>query len=246
MTKPFTLLQISDCHLLADPKGRYRGQSPDECLQRLSPAMAAFKPDGLVLTGDVAEDGSSEAYERAIDALIGLAPKRAVIPGNHDDPDHMFDIFDAAGFAQRQVVTWGGWAVALLDSVQPNDPAGALSPTEYQLLEDAQTLALPTLVFLHHPPMAVGSPWIDRYALNAPEPFIEAVGLGQVQAVGFGHVHQVFSEHRGGVQYLSAPATSVNSQPDRDSFTPDPTGPKARWYRLWPNGRWASGVISAG
>lgn len=246
MTPPFTLLQISDCHLLADARGEYRGQHPDQGLQRLIPAMRAFKPDGLVLTGDVAEDGSAEAYHRAIEYVGDLAPKRAVIPGNHDEPELMSQVFSAAGFDQCRVCQWGGWAIALIDSTLANDPAGALSPDQYQVLANAQALGLPTVVLIHHPPVSVGSPWIDRYALKDPEAFIEALDPATVKAVGFGHVHQVYSEHHCGIQFLSAPASSVNAQPEMARFTPDPTGPKARWYRLWPDGRWATGIISAG
>ena len=246
MNAPFTLLQISDCHLLEDPSGEYRGQNPDQCLSRLLPAMEAFNPDGMVLTGDVAEDASPDAYRRAIALLDGLAPNRAAIPGNHDDPELLNEMFSAAKFATQSVIEWGGWAVALIDSTLPNDPAGALSRDQQELLVQAQQRGLPTLVFIHHPPVTVDSPWIDRYALKAPETLIAALDPNRVRAVGFGHVHQVYSEHLNGIQYLSAPATSVNAQPNMAQFTPDPTGPKARWYRLWPNGRWASGVISAG
>lgn len=244
--KPFTLLQVSDCHLLEDPDGLYRDQSPDQCFQRLLPALKAIRPDGIVVTGDVAEDGSAAAYERATELLSGLCATIAYLPGNHDDVDVMSKVFGQAGYQDGPILDWGGWSVVLLNSVIPDDPAGELAEDQWSILDQAQALKKPTVVFVHHPPMAVGSPWIDKYPLRSPERLMTALDPQWVKAVGFGHIHQPFSEYRDGIQYLSAPATSVNSQVGMEKFTVDPTGPKARWYRLWPEGRWATGVISAG
>lgn len=246
MSPPFTLLQISDCHLTQDPAGLYRAQSPDQCLQALLPAMRAMRPDGMILTGDIAEDGSREAYQRVVSHLEGLAKQKAFIPGNHDDVDVMTEVLVQSGYEPGPVLTWGGWSLVLLNSTIPNDPAGELSDEQLSVLEQAHEQQCPALVFVHHPPMAVGSPWIDRYPLRQPERLMSALDAQWVRAVCFGHIHQSFSAFVDGIQYLSAPATSVNSQGEYEKFTVDPTGPKARWFRCWPEGRWATGVISAG
>lgn len=243
---PFTLLQISDCHLLDDPAGLYRDQSPDRNLLSLLPALKRLKPDGVVITGDVAEQGGRAAYERVVSYLEGFCHHIAYIPGNHDDRSVMTEIFGAAGYDAGPVVNWGGWRGILLDSVVDGDPSGTLGADDLSQLKKLGESEEPTLVFVHHPPMAVGSAWIDRYPLTNGEAFMDCLDAASVKAVSFGHVHQVFVQNRQGIQYLSAPATSVNSQAGFDRFTVDPTGPKARWFKLWPEGRWASGVISAG
>lgn len=243
---PFTLLQLSDAHFLADPEGHYRDQNPDACLARLKPALEALKPDGLLLTGDMAEDGSRAAYERVVMHLEGLAPRVGWIPGNHDDMNEMRSVFEAAGYDSGPLLQWGGWRLALLNSVMENDPAGELDQHQLSLLDQLGQDPQPTLVFVHHQPILVDSPWIDRFALRSPEKLIERLDPEWARAVAFGHVHQIFSAIHEGVQYLSAPATSVNSQAQMERFTIDPTGPKARWFRLMPEGRWATGVISAG
>ena len=244
--KPFTLLQVSDCHLTDDPNGLYRDQSPDACLQKLLPALKATRPDGLILSGDVAEEGGRDAYERAAAYLDGLAPMQTWIPGNHDDRDIMEEVFMAHGYSKGPVLEWGEWRVILLDSVLDQEPSGWLGDQSIELLTKESQSNQPTFVFVHHQPLLVGSHWIDRYPLKNGEALMAAIDSSWVKAVAFGHVHQVFSEVRDGIQYLSAPATSVNSQSGFDSFTTDPTGPKARWFKWWPDGRWATGVISAG
>jgi Icc protein len=94
--------------------------------------------------------------------------------------------------------------------------------------------------------VAVDSPWIDKYPLMKPEQLWARLDETMVRFVAFGHVHQAFSGAMNGIACLSAPSTVANSQSGMKRFTLDPTGPKARWFRLWPDGRWLSGIVSAG
>lgn len=245
MTRPFTLLQLSDCHLPADPALPYRGQNADAQLQRLLPACRLLNPDGVVLSGDVAEDGSAGAYRRAVALLLDLAPRAAWIPGNHDEPGLMGEIFAAAGYQSGPLLDWGGWQIVLLDSTLGDRPEGRLDDERLQPL-DRLTTAQPALVFVHHQPLPVDSAWIDKYALQEPERLWARLDPAVVKIVTFGHVHQAFNGQHQGIACLSAPSSVANSQPGMARFTHDPTGPKARWFRLWPDGRWLSGIVSAG
>jgi Icc protein len=245
MSQAFTLLQLSDSHLSADPAAEYRGQNADAGLLSLLPACRLLAPDGVVLSGDVAEDGSAAAYRRAAQIIEGLAPRTAWIPGNHDDRGRMAEVFGSAGFEAGPVLEWGGWRIMLLDSARPNRPEGHLDDERLAPLADLPADG-PALVFVHHQPVAVDSPWIDKYPLVEPERLWARLDPRTVRAVAFGHVHQVFSGEHQGIACLSAPSTVANSQPGMARFTLDPTGPKARWYRLWPDGRWFTGIVSAG
>ena len=245
MSKPFTLLQLSDCHLSADPAAEYRGQDADATLSSLLPACRQLAPEGVVLSGDIAEDGSAEAYRRVGRMIDGLAPRTAWIPGNHDDRSLMAEHLDGAGFEAGPLLDWGGWQIVLLDSAVPNRPEGHLDAERLAPLDGLEA-GRPALVFVHHQPLAVDSPWIDKYPLIEPERLWARLDPAIVKAVAFGHVHQAYSGERNGIACLSAPSTVANSQPGMARFTHDPTGPKARWFRLWPDGRWLSGLVSAG
>ena len=245
MSLPFTVLQLSDCHLSADPAAEYRGQNADATLQSLLPACRLLGPDAVVLSGDVAEDGAMDAYRRAAAMIDGLAPSTAWIPGNHDDPAVLAEVFGAAGFSAGPLLDWGGWQIVLLDSTVPDRPEGQLDDARLAPLQ-ALRPERPALVFVHHQPLPVGSPWIDKYPLIEPERLWQRLDPQIVRIVAFGHVHQAFSGMKDGIACLSAPSTVANSQPGMARFTHDPTGPKARWFRLWPDGRWLSGIVSAG
>jgi 3',5'-cyclic-AMP phosphodiesterase len=240
-----TLLQLTDCHLAEDPAQSYRGQNADANLKSLLPACRALAPDAVVLTGDLADDASPAAYQRLVEIVDGLADCIAWLPGNHDDRAVMTEIFDAAGFQAGPVLDWGGWQIALLDSAVPDRPEGHLDKTRLAPL-DSLKADQPALVFVHHQPLPVGAPWIDKYGLVEADQLWEKLAGTPVRAVGFGHVHQNFVGRHQGIACLATPSSVANSQSQTEKFTPDPTGPKARWFRLADDGRWQSGLLSAG
>jgi Icc protein len=241
----FTLLQLTDCHLLEDPAADYRGQNPQANLERLLPACRALRPDGIVLTGDVADDASPEAYRRVAERMADLAPAIAWLPGNHDERDAMAAVFEPAGFKAGPLLHWGDWEIALLDSAVPDRPEGHVDDERLAPL-DRLSGEHPALVFIHHQPLPVNAPWIDKYRLLNAERLWQRLDAESVRAIGFGHVHQAFIGEKNGIACLSAPSTAVNSQAATETFTLDPTGPKARWYRLKTDGRWQTGLISVG
>src|ERR1700750_2602998 len=80
--KPFLLLQISDTHLGAD----WHGVEPDECLLRAVEAILELpqRPDALVISGDLTQNGAPEEYERVCQLVAPLDLPPHVLPGNHD------------------------------------------------------------------------------------------------------------------------------------------------------------------
>ncbi|MEN1728073.1 MAG: metallophosphoesterase [Pseudomonadota bacterium] len=244
----FTLIQISDCHFSADPIAVYRNENPDRNLARLQVGIEAMAPDGLVLTGDISEDGSIESYERVAAQVEGWAPLRAWLPGNHDHKDHMAEVLTEPDFMAGPVLDWGGWRLVLLDSAYGDRGDGMVDDARLAPLSAVRTDTSdrPALAFIHHQPVPVNASWIDQYGMANSELLWDRLAETRVRALGFGHVHQAFKGEKNGIVCLSAPSTVANSQAEMEVFTPDPTGPKARWYRLHDDGRWQTGLISAG
>lgn len=241
------LLQISDCHLSADPDADYRGQSPDLNLIRFSSAVRAFMPDWLILTGDLSEDGSAASYRRLSEWLIQFEINVAWLPGNHDDRSTMAPIFDAHGFEPGPILETGAWQLALLDSAWPGRPEGELDDDRLKVL-DGLDANRPTGVFVHHHPLPV-SKWIDRVKLEHAERLWQRLeSLPALEFVAFGHVHQRFRVTRQrneqiAVECLAAPSTAANSMPETEIFVPEPGGPMARWFVLEADARYRSGYL---
>lgn len=246
------LLQVSDCHLAADPAAGYRGQSAQANLEALSGAVTAFGPDLLVLTGDLSEDASEASYRRLVDWAQSFHVPVCWIPGNHDDRSVMTPIFAEAGWHEGPVIDLPmtgspqtTWQLVLLDSAWVDEPAGRLTEDRLEVWSRVDR-ARPAGVFVHHQPIPVGAAWIDKVPLDPPDPLWQAVNAaGNVRFIGFGHVHQRFRARRHGVDCLAAPSTAANSLPRTERFTAGEKTPMARWYTLHADTGFNSGLLSA-
>ena len=87
------VLQLSDPHLLADPRGLCRGRPALGCLRHgWSEALRqrGQRPDLLLISGDLCQDESLGGYVRLREwleqAVLPLGVAVALLPGNHDHP----------------------------------------------------------------------------------------------------------------------------------------------------------------
>jgi Icc protein len=241
------VVQVSDCHLAADPDAIYRGGSADAGLQALAPVVERFAPDWIVLTGDLSEDASPASYRRIIEWTQRFSCRVAWLPGNHDDRAVMAGPFAEAGFEAGPWIepagAGRGWQWVLLDSAWVDDPAGRLTD------ERLAPLALvdpdrPLGVFVHHQPLPVGAAWIDKVPLREPQTFwSELEAAGGAEFVAFGHVHQRFRARYRGTSCLAGPSSAANSLPKTPRFTAGEITPMARGYLLAEDGRWKSGLL---
>lgn len=240
------ILQVSDCHVSADRHADYRGQNADENLESLLPAMRAWDPDLVLLTGDVSEDASAASYARAAGALEAIGSPLLALPGNHDQPAVMKQYFYRGPWRGAYAFEQGAWLLVLLDSTEKGGIAGSFSEHYLAGFEDLLngSSADFVLVALHHQPVSVNAPWIDRFPLENPEPFLKSVDQdGRIRGIVWGHVHHDFRIERHGAVLLGAPSTVANSLPETERFTPDPGGPACRWLELDREGGVETGLL---
>jgi Icc protein len=240
------VLQISDSHVSADPEANYRGQNADRNLQSLLPAMRDWAPDLVLLTGDVSEDASPAAYQRVAELLAPVGATVLALPGNHDDPGVMKNPFPLGPWNGPFIQEAGPWALVLLDSTERGSISGSFSPDELARFDQGlrNSSAKNILVALHHQPVPVNAPWIDRYALECPDRFLQHVDRdARIKCIVWGHIHHDFRAERKGAILLGAPSTATNSLPETPRFTFDPAGPACRWLELYGDGRVVTGLL---
>jgi len=242
----YKIIQLSDCHVSAARSADYRGLNADKALAGLLPAVRGWQPDLILLTGDVSEDGSAASYGRVSARLNSIGAPVVALPGNHDEPETMKRFFPQGPWDGPFFFAARGWQVVLLDSTEAGRIDGVISEDRLHALERGlkRSLCEHVLIALHHQPIAVGSPWIDRYALHDPGNFLTLLGREKrLRCVTWGHVHQAFATERDGAAFLGSPSTVANSIPGREKFTLDVGGPACRWYRLFADGRFETGIL---
>ncbi len=231
---PFLLLQISDTHLGAD----WHGVEPDECLLRAVEAILDLpqRPDALVISGDLTQNGTAEEYARVRELVAPLDLEPHVLPGNHDLRGPLRKAFGLPGEGEEHAshaVDLGPLRLVCLDSTIPGGEAGALDEGRIEWLDRVlgEEPEKPTVVAMHHPPLSTAIPTFDAIGL-APEWRAELAGVlarhPQVARVIAGHVHRVIVTELAGRAVLSVPSTYLQAllkfTPAPIEMVPDPAG----------------------
>lgn len=236
MTK---IVQISDLHLLEDPSGIRWDLSPQALFDGVLTLALAQKPDALLLTGDLVHDESAAGYQRLAEQVKASGLPVLAIPGNHDDPAKIRAQFGDALLKLNDVTVIG------LDTHIQGSDCGFLGFDQLARLDRLLTESQqPCLVALHHPPLKVGSEWIDELGLADIEDFQTMLEKhrDKVSAVICGHVHQEFTGSLNGIPVLTCPSSNRQFLPGAKAFATDTL---AAGFRLLiiNNGQFDSQVI---
>jgi Icc protein len=218
VTRPFLLAQLSDPHIGAD----WADGDPVAGLAAAVETVLAMslEPDAVLVSGDLADHASDAEYEQVRELLEPLRAPVYVLPGNHDDRHALRRHFGVPGAAAEPVqysVDLGPVRLTALDTTRPGEDPGELDAERLGWLDSELAAApeQPTLVAMHHPPLATGVPAWDELAL-APGDRValgEVVGRhAQVRRLVTGHVHRTISGSLAGCAVLTIPSTYVQGR----------------------------------
>ncbi|MEM9453686.1 MAG: metallophosphoesterase [Myxococcota bacterium] len=199
--------------------------------------------DRVVLTGDLAHDEHPTTYV-ALRSLLGRDGDNALaLPGNHDDRAALraaFPSIPGDGAASVRFVTQlEGWCLLGLDSQITGENTGRIGAPQLAWLRDmlAAHADRPTVVFVHHAPIATGHPYMDSMGLLDAEALAEVLAEApQVRALCNGHIHRDLEGTLGAVPVYGAPSTAFQfpACPDEGDFDLRPPG--CRVLHLSPDG----------
>lgn len=218
MTRPYLLAQLTDTHIGADWGGSV---SPEQALTAAVDALRASPdpPDAVIVTGDLANDGTAEQYAFVREQLQRLDVPWFVLAGNHDDRAAMRSAFGLPGEAEDPIhaaVDLGPLRLLALDTTIPGRDGGALPEVELQWLERSLLEApeRPTIVAMHHPPVLTGvAPW-DATAIGPVERTVLDRVLSrhsQVLALVAGHLHRALVSAIAARPLIVVPSTYMQS-----------------------------------
>jgi 3',5'-cyclic AMP phosphodiesterase CpdA len=190
------IAQITDPHMTAGPP-EPGGYDAAAALGAVLERVMQLGPDVVLLTGDLAANGRPEEYRRLRALVAGLGVPLAAVPGNHDDRDAFARelggvVGVGAGARLSLALEDGPVRLIGLDTLVDGADAGGLGAA--QLAWAAETLGRddprPVLVFMHHPPFALGLP-LDWTRCADGEALGRLVGANPaVLGVVCGHVHR--------------------------------------------------------
>lgn len=235
------MLHVTDPHLFAGPDECLRGINTRAALQTVLDHIraSAWPADLVALTGDLVQDDSREAYGRVRDMFGSLQLPTYCVPGNHDVREFMRDVLRAPTFHYCDASTHGDWAIIGVDSGVDGKALGHVDSRELKRVAsflngvDAEH----ALVCLHHPPVKVGSAWLDTVGLENSQEFLETIAAsGKVRAVIFGHVHQAFDGEYAGISIVGTPSTCRQFTVYSDEFSLDENPPAYRRIELHSDG----------
>ncbi len=206
MVREMRILHLSDTHIgrVDGPDGR-RVDAADSLRLLLGELRHLRDVDAVVVTGDLADDGSVAAYTTVRELIGGFARSLGTpvfyTTGNHDERSaftkvlgsgHPDAVRDFPGAERAAVSTVGDWRLVTLDSLVPGEVYGRLDAAQLDWLRDV--LSTPagqgTVVALHHPPISLGiSATQQVFGLRDPEALAEVIRGSDVRVLLTGHFH---------------------------------------------------------
>ena len=187
--------QITDLHIPDTPERGDFAHVKNNILRQFA-FINLQKPDLLVITGDLTmSDASESACLWLRDHLPGV-PIR-IIPGNHDDPDLIWQIFGPTYCPNPQFFGeevfgeefFGKEPYPNCRVVYLNTTSEQLPENQLNFLEHLQTTS-PTLLFLHHPPCLIGEGFMSRtQPLQNHQAAASAISASGIRHVFCGHFH---------------------------------------------------------
>ena len=232
MAKPVLLAQVSDLHIGANENG----VDPVPHLEAVVEAIRALpdQPDALVVSGDLTHDGGLAEFELARELLERLQVPLHVFPGNHDDRALLREAFDLPGEGGEPVrysADVDELRVVVFDSNVPGQDPGRYDAEHLRWLDSELSAQpdRPTLLAMHHPPLATGIREWDEINLEPGQRELLAEVVArhpQLRAIVGGHLHRIAASTLAGCPVLSVPSTYLQARPhfeDEDvEFVPAP------------------------
>lgn len=192
-----TIVQLTDLHIRPEGIAAYRVCESTMLTERAFRAVARFKPDAIIITGDLTDCGLVSEY-LLLDGMIRryLNAPVYVVPGNHDRRGNLLETLGSVpsedGFV-HYAVDAGPVRLVMLDTIVPGAGHGMMDGGRLEWLD--RTLAAapdrPTMIGMHHPPFICGIAHMDRINLLDHQPFAAVIAKHpQVKRIVCGHHHR--------------------------------------------------------
>lgn len=215
----FKVVHITDPHL--GPAGElYAGLDNRARFLRVLGAARKHRPDLYVFGGDYSQNEPDLAACRWLKAQLDtINTPYCVLAGNHDDPDHLNDVFGLS--PERPLPRYrahrrelDGRTHFFLDSA-----TGRIGETQLRWLGESLATAPRPVIWLHHPPALMESHFMDRkHALADAKALQKQLAPHGLIPVLCGHYHANLRRTVANLLIHVCPPTSFYIDPTATSF----------------------------
>ncbi len=212
------IIQITDFHLYKDPKQRLYGLvNTNDTLLDVLAVVKKEKPDLVIASGDLSDDGSKESYQRLQGYLSELNCDVYTIYGNHDHPAN-FDQYLIGGNVKKSNIFCSDFVNLLfINSFKENAHSGYITDDELMQFEDSLKKYDNCVVVVHHHflPLKNIEPQIenimDRYIMENGRELFDVITRykSKIKFCVTGHVHNFYQSEIDGIKIYSCPSTCV-------------------------------------
>lgn len=246
-TKPFSILQLSDLHVLPEKGDTLLGIDTEYYFREvISAAHERYGQFDLILvTGDLAQQPCIASYQRIHKILASYKTKTVCLPGNHDDYGLMSFILNRDNISCDKKILLEQWQIICLNTQIAGSPCGGLAKKELDFLtQRLEQHPRPYVVIaMHHHCIPSQSEWLDTMLIeNSGELFERLSSYKEVKLIINSHIHQVMETQRQGIKILTTPACCFQFKPKCEDFTLDTLSPGYRAIQLYDDGTITSKV----
>ena len=221
--------QISDAHIGED-------NTPVQEIDVRKNFLTAYNSESmknldlLVLSGDLADNATPNAYAFIADVVKDSKVPVCIIPGNHDKLEVMEKYFDLKGMVHNGKCYYrydiDGRSIFFLDSA-----SGTVSGEQLSWLErETAKVDDEVLLFLHHPPCFCGHKFMDlRYSLtNIDEVQATLSRIKNLKHIFVGHYHSEMTVQLEDKTVYVTPSTQMQINPNISVFCLSSAAPSWR------------------
>lgn len=215
---------ITDTHLLNQSAEVFHSINTRKSFERVLFQSLAEYPDAdfLLLTGDISQTGDAESYQLFKSVIEKINIPVYCVPGNHDTPQHLQTLISSCPGDSINTIQFGDYALVLISSWVEDMHHGAISQNSLLQLEDYLTnCGAQFIIFaVHHPPIPVGSEWLDMLGLQNRGEFLQIINNYSGKSVMlFGHIHQELDIQQQRVRLLATPSTCYQFEKNTETMT---------------------------
>lgn len=204
------LAQISDIHC----GSQFREKIFDDAIKEIN----HLNPDGVIVTGDLTEEGLVSQYRQAKKSLEKIESEHIIMcAGNHDYRSTGYYLFKHF-FQPRQIVTLDDTLFVTLGTARPERNDGELGFRQIEWLK--HTLDEHTekhkVVVMHHHVLPVPNTGSDRNTIVDAGDLLRVLARSDIDLVLCGHRHRPWIWQLEGINVINA--GTVSSERTRGFF----------------------------